>query len=152
MAGSVDGMTLRELLLRRRAELGTDGKPLSQRETAARSGGKVSHATIGNLSNGRHVGDIEDETVDGLALALDVPRSRILAAIGRSYAAELVPFEAPKSWSRLTASQRRILYTVGDGLLVSFEEGRDSVTRGAARAAEEPQRLRAARRGKPANE
>ena len=48
-----DVTDLRQLVLRQLAVLGDGTKPISHREAAARSGGKVSHATIGNIAGGR---------------------------------------------------------------------------------------------------
>src|SRR3954467_14176405 len=98
---------------------------MSHREAAARSGGLVSHATIGNIAGGRHSGNIDDSTIDGLALALDVKRSEILGAINRSHLAAGKPFEVPERWQRLTHAQRKLVVALGDGLLAAYEQGRD---------------------------
>lgn len=120
-----DVTDLRQLVLRQLAVLGDGTRPLSHREAAARSGGLVSHATIGNIASGRHSGNIDDSTVDGLALALDVKRSEILASIHRSHVAAGKPFEAPERWQRLTHVQRKLVIALGDGLLAAYEQGRD---------------------------
>lgn len=120
-----DVTDLRQLVLRRLAELGERGRPLSQRDAADRSGGRISHATIGNITSGRHGGKLDDRTVEGLALALDVPRSEILRALHRTSQSVLRPFEAPERWQRLTHSQRKVVIAVGNALLDSYEQGQD---------------------------
>lgn len=120
-----DVTDLRQLVLRQLAVLGDGTRPMSHREAAARSGGRVSHATIGNIAGGRHSGNIDDSTIDGLALALDLKRSEILAAMHRSHEASLKPFDAPERWQRLTHAQRKLVIALGDGLLAAYEEGRD---------------------------
>lgn len=123
-----DVTDLRQLVLRRLAELGERGRPLSQRDAADRSGGRISHATIGNITSGRHGGKLDDRTVEGLALALDVPRSEILRALHRTSQSVLRPFEAPERWQRLTHTQRKVVISVGNALLDSYEQGQDDAT------------------------
>lgn len=120
-----DVTDLRQLVLRQLAVLGDGTKPISHREAAARSGGKVSHATIGNIAGGRHSGNIDDKTIDGLALGLDLKPSEIRAAIRRSHVAAGKPFEVPERWQRLTHVQRKLVIALGDGLLAAYEQGRD---------------------------
>jgi hypothetical protein len=121
-----DVTDLRQLVLRRLAELDPrPGKSLSHRDAAARSGGRISHATIGNITSGRHGGKLDDKTVEGLALALDLPRSEILRATYRSSQVVVRPFEAPESWQKLTHAQRKVVIAVGNGLLDAYEQGHD---------------------------
>jgi len=53
-------------------------KDLSYRKVAQRSGGRVSHATISDIINGRQK-DVKTETLRGLAQGLDVPEEEIFA-------------------------------------------------------------------------
>jgi hypothetical protein len=62
---------LQELLVNRMSEL-----DLSFRGAAARSGGLVSHGTLNNIALGRHSGNYDDETLRGIALAIDMPLTR----------------------------------------------------------------------------
>jgi transcriptional regulator with XRE-family HTH domain len=53
-------------------------KDLSYRKVAQRSGGRVSHATISDIINGRQK-DIKTETLIGIAKGLGVPEEEIFA-------------------------------------------------------------------------
>lgn len=131
-----DVTDLRTLVERRLTDLG-----LSARAAAAKSGDKVSRGTIDAIRSGRHSGEHEDSTVEGLALALDVPRSTILRALNWQHEIGLPPFAAPGTWNRLQAPERKALRAVGDALLAAYDRGRQDAS------AEESPRLRAVASG-----
>ena len=120
-----DVRDLQQLVESRLAELGDARAPMSARAAAARSNGQVSYETLRLIARGEHSGRLSDETVAGLSLALDVPRSRVLAAMGRTMTGPQRPFEAPARWQRLTHRQRQLVVSVGDALLAAYEQGRE---------------------------
>jgi hypothetical protein len=85
---------LSDLVNRRLQEIGG----LSNRGMAAASGGLMSHGTAAKIVNGRH-GKVEEQTIIGLARALQLPESTIRrtqrqrSAIMRVIDAMLVPVE-----------------------------------------------------------
>jgi hypothetical protein len=89
---------------------------LSFRRAAARSGGLVSHATLNNIVLGRHSGHFDDETLRGVALALDLAQSKVREAAGedRQTPSE---FRLPKKANRLTPAERAAILKMVDALL-----------------------------------
>jgi hypothetical protein len=145
-----DVRDLQQLVEARLADLGDRRGPLSARAAAARSEGKVSYETLRLIARGEHSGKLSDDTVAGLALALDVPRSQVLAAMGRTMSGPMRPFEAPDRWQRLTHRQRQLVVSVGDALLAAYEQGREDEAEANVRRAGEdaaPKRLRAVASG-----
>lgn len=143
-----DVRDLQQLVNDRLAELGDRRGPLSTRQAALRSDGKVSYETLRLLARGEHSGKISDETVAGLAFALDVPRSRVLAAMGRSITQPLPKFELPEKADQLTRAQRKVVLSVVDGLLSAYEQGREDEAEVQARDQGRPAaRLRAVASG-----
>lgn len=112
-----DVTDLQKLVTERLAELGDRRGPLSTRQAALRSDGLISYETLRLLAEGQHSGRLKDDTVAGLALALDVPRSKVLAAMGRSITQPLGRFELPERADYLTRPQRRAVLSVIDAIL-----------------------------------
>lgn len=114
---------LRFLIMRRQAELGEEGAPMSGRELARRSGGRVSFGTIANIVNGRHTGRITDRIAEGLAAALDVPVADIYDAAGapRPQGRWLLP----ERFDRLTLEQRRAVEELCAVILDADTQGYD---------------------------
>lgn len=117
-----DVRDLQQLVNDRLHELGDRKGPLSARQAAARANGKVSYETLRLIARGDHSGKLTDETVDGLALALDVPRSRVLAAMGLALTQPLPPFMLPDRANRLTRPQRKVVLSVVDAILGAVAE------------------------------
>lgn len=117
-----DVRDLQQLVSDRLHELGDKRGPLSARQAAARANGKVSYETLRLIMRGDHSGKLTDEVVDGLALALDVPRSRVLAAMGRAMTQPLPPFTLPDRANRLTRPQRKVVLSVVDAILGAAED------------------------------
>ncbi len=133
----VDVRNLQELMAERLGVLGDRRGPMSTRQAASRAGGKVSYETLRLLARGDHSGKLTDDTVDGLALALDVPRSRVLAAMGRQMGQSLPPFTLPDRAHQLTRSQRKAVLSVVDAILNAaegFAERGETQERGHLRA------------------
>lgn len=107
---------LQELVANTRATLGR-----SLREAAERSGGLVSHATINNIELGRHNGQLDESTIRGLALALDLSQTQIREAAGLSRTAPS-EFRLPKKANRLTPSGRAAILRMVDALLEEHQE------------------------------
>lgn len=112
-----DVRNLQQLVADRLSELGDRRGPLSARQAAARSNGKVSYETLRLLLRGEHSGKLTDDVVEGLSLALDVPRSRVLGAMGRQLEQPLPPFTLPARADLLTRPQRKAVLTVIDAIL-----------------------------------
>jgi hypothetical protein len=112
---------LQDLMLRRLAELGTPGSPMSIRQATERARGLVSYEILRKIARGEHSGRITDSTAEGLALGLDVP-------VGSVYQAARVPrpmsrWQWPARFDRLDPAQRRIVEDVAAALLESYEKG-----------------------------
>lgn len=112
---------LQDLVLRRLAELGTPGSPMSIRQATERARGLVSYEILRKLARGEHSGRIADSTAEGLALALDVPAATV-------YQAARVPrplsrWQWPARFDRLDPAQRRLVEDVAAALLESYEKG-----------------------------
>jgi hypothetical protein len=112
---------LQNLVLRRLAELGTPGSPMSVRQAAARARGRLTYETLRLISRGEHSGNISDRTAEGVALAIDVPVKEV-------YAAARVPrpesrWTLPERFDRLDVAQRRLVEDVAAALLEAYEKG-----------------------------
>jgi hypothetical protein len=119
-----DVSDLQQLVESRLRELGDHRRPLSTRQAAARAGGKVSYETLRLIRTGRHSGSISQEVAEGLALALDVPLSRVLAVAGRRIPQG--PFVLPKRAEALTKSERGVVLSVVDAILDAAAQSRGS--------------------------
>jgi len=86
-------MPLQRLIVERLAELGR-----TYREAEQVAGGLVSRATLNNIATGQHVGHIREDTLRGIALALDLPYRKIRPDATRSR------MRRSESRSTLTAS------------------------------------------------
>lgn len=112
---------LQDLMLRRLADLGTPGSPMSVRQAAERARGLVSYEIFRQIARGEHSGKITDRTAEGMALALDVPVQQV-------YSAARVPRPMsrwlwPERFDRLDPAQRRLVEDVASALLDSYEKG-----------------------------
>lgn len=112
---------LQDLMLRRLAELGTPGSPMSIRQATERARGLVSYEILRKIMRGEHSGRITDSTAEGLARALDVPVQTV-------YDAARVPrptsrWQWPARFDRLDQAQRRIVEQVASGFLEAYEKG-----------------------------
>jgi len=112
---------LAELVVRRLAELGEPGQPMSIRRAAERSRGKVSHETLRQIAIGRHTNDITDTVAEGIAVALDV-------SVEQVYRAARVPrprskWQWPERFDRLDIEQRRLVEAFAAALLEAYEKG-----------------------------
>jgi hypothetical protein len=112
---------LQDLMLRRLAELGTPGSPMSIRQATERARGLVSYEILRKIARGEHSGRISDSTAEGIARALDVPVQSV-------YDAARVPrpvsrWQWPARFDRLDVAQRRIVEDVAAGFLEAYEKG-----------------------------
>lgn len=115
---------LQELVERRLRELGDHRGPMPTRKAAARSGGKVSYETLRLIKLGQHSGSINEDTAEGIALALDLPLEVVLTLAGRR-----IPqgsFELPKRAETLTKSERAVVLSVVDAILGAAEQDRSA--------------------------
>jgi hypothetical protein len=100
------------LVRRRLRELG-----LSYEAAAARSSGLVSHGTLHQLASGAHGGRLREGTIQGVALALDLPQSTVRAALPGDVEPRTRPFVLPPRADHLDARQRRRVLDYIDRLL-----------------------------------
>lgn len=104
---------LQKLVTDRLAELNR-----SYRQAAEESNGLVSHATINHIALGRTSWQrLPDKTLRGLALALDVPYSRVKTAWDESKNVPETTFILPKSAEQLTPKQRKAVLAFVSALL-----------------------------------
>lgn len=111
---------LRDLVIRRRIELGVPGKPAAFKTLAMRSGGRISHEIIRQIEQGTHSGRLGDERVEGLALALGVPVQQV-------YDAARVPKPGTRwrwnpKYDRLPDDDRRLVEALASRLLALHEQ------------------------------
>jgi len=118
-----DVSDLQQLVESRLREMGDHRGPLSTRQAAARAGGKVSYETLRLIRTGRHSGSISQDVAEGLALALDVPLTRVLAVAGRRIPQG--PFVLPKRAEALTKSERNVVLSVVDAILDAADQIRE---------------------------
>lgn len=112
---------LQDLALRRLAEQGSPGQPMSIRRAAERARGLVSYEILRQIVRGEHSGNITDRTAEGIALAFQVPVDQV-------YAAARVPrptgrWQWPARYDRLDLAQRRLVEDVASALLDAYEKG-----------------------------
>jgi hypothetical protein len=112
---------LQDLMLRRLAELGDPGQPLSLRRAAEKTRGLVSYEILRQIARGEHSGNVTDRSAEGIALAIGVPVEQV-------YQAAKVPrpsgrWQWPARFDRLDLSQRRVVEDVAAGFLDSYEKG-----------------------------
>jgi len=100
------------LVRQRLRELG-----LSYEAAAARSSGLVSHGTLHQLASGAHGGRLREGTIQGVALALDLPQSQVRAALPGDVEPRTRPFVLPPRADRLDTRQRRRVLDYVDRLL-----------------------------------
>ena len=114
---------LQQLVLRRLADLGEPGEPMSLRSAAERARGLTSHHTLAAIANGEHSGRITDRTAEGIAAALNVPVERVYEAAG-------VPrphgrWHWPEKFDRIRPEDRAIIEDLAAALLKAEERGYD---------------------------
>jgi hypothetical protein len=112
---------LQELVLRRLAELGEPGAPMSVRAAAKRSRGLLNYEVLRVIARGEHSNRITDSTAEGIASALDVPLQDV-------YNAARVPrptsrWNWPPRFDRLDAHERRVVEDVAAAILEAREKG-----------------------------
>lgn len=115
---------LQELVDRRLTELGSGRGPMSTRQAAARSGGKVSYETLRLIKIGQHSGSISQEVAEGIAEALEVPVTDVLTLAGRRIPQG--PFVLPRRAETLTKSERAVVLSVVDAILDAAAQERES--------------------------
>jgi hypothetical protein len=121
---------LQELVDRRLTELGSARGPMSTRQAAARSGGKVSYETLRLIKIGQHSGSISQEVAEGIAEALEVPVTDVLHLAGRRIPQG--PFVLPRRAETLTKSERAVVLSVVDAILDAAGQEREQDEAGGA--------------------
>lgn len=115
--------TLQELVDRRRREIGGRTGPISVRQVHQRGGGDEhwSYEIVRKIVERGH-SNIGDRIADRLAIALDIPVSRIHTAAGQRQRG--TPFVLPARANRLSQTEREIVRAVIDGFLGAYSEDR----------------------------
>lgn len=108
---------LQTLIVDRIAEL-----DLSFRRAAAKSEGLVSPATLNAIAVGRRPGMPNESTMKGIALALDLPVSKVREAVGLSDGA-VTEFKLPKSANHLTQPERKAVLSIINAFLKGRGQG-----------------------------
>lgn len=122
MTGAEEPLNLlQQLVLRRLADLGEPGRPLSIRAAAERARGLTSHHTLTAIAKGEHSGRISDRTAEGIAAALDVPVAHVYDAAG-------VPrpfgrWQWPEKFDRVRPEDRAVVEGLAAALLKAEERG-----------------------------
>jgi transcriptional regulator with XRE-family HTH domain len=104
--------------LRRLIQAERDKQKLSYREMADRADGLVSYGHLNQIVNGKHTGHLDDRTLKGIALAIDVPVSKVRKAYGTT-ATEPIEFHLPDRARHLTAKERAAILAMVDAFLES---------------------------------
>lgn len=102
---------LRKLI---QAEMKRQG--LSFRAAAGRSQGLISHGHLNALAQGKPISRIDDRVLTGIALALDVPVSKVRKAYGTDPVGP-VEFVLPPKSAGLTRKQRDAILAMVDAFL-----------------------------------
>lgn len=115
--------TLQQLVQRRQRELGGSDGPIPTRQVWLRGGGEEewSYETVRRVVELGH-DKIGDRIADRLAIALDVPVSKILTAAGQRQRGK--PFTLPARANRLSATERNIVRQVIDAMLGAYADER----------------------------
>jgi len=115
--------TLQQLVQRRQRELGGSDGPIPTRQVWLRGGGEEewSYETVRRVVELGH-DKIGDRIADRLAIALDIPVSKILAAAGQRQRGK--PFTLPARANRLSDTERRIVLQNIDAILGAYTDER----------------------------
>lgn len=121
MTGRGEVNELQDLVLRRLAELGTPGAPMSIREATRRGRSLINYETLRKIARGEHSGVLSDQSAEGLALAIEVPVAQVyqVAQIPRP----LTRWQWPAKFDRLDLEDRRVVEDVASALLRAREQG-----------------------------
>jgi hypothetical protein len=103
--------SLSQLVSRRLADLGLTG-----REAAARSGGLISHGHIYSIAKGGQPRRMREDTLRGLALALDLPLGEVQKAAGLPPEAKL---KLPERAKYLSPKSQKVLADLASTLLAA---------------------------------
>lgn len=95
------------------------GREPTARLLADASEGKFGHATAAKLLNGTH-GNVEEETLQGLAKALREPLSALRRILGQPVH-DLGDFKLPARANRLTSKERQAIVSVVDAILSAHD-------------------------------
>lgn len=95
---------------------------LSFRELAAKTEDddgelRVSHGTLSNIYRGHHKWTFSARTLEGIAIALDLPLSKIQSAAGHSTEPRQSLFRLPTRLNRLSPRHRKVVVRFADALL-----------------------------------
>lgn len=121
MTGEEPLNMLQTLVLRRLAEMGEPGRPMSIRAAADKAQGLTTHHTLTSIANGEHSGRISDRTAEGIAAALEVPVAQVYDAAGvpRPYGR----WNWPPKFDRIRPEDRAVIEDMAAALLKAEERG-----------------------------
>lgn len=118
---------LSDLIANRMDTLGGPSGMLSLRNVVQRSGERLSPETLRRILRGEHQGNISDRVAEGLAIALEMPISRIYEAAGLPQPSRR--WDWPAKFDRLSMGERAIVEDVARGFLQAYERGRRDASR-----------------------
>lgn len=141
--------TLQELFRRRQRELGG----LTVRQVWLRCDEAVSYHTFRAVEAGTRSRGVNEDTINALAVALDVPVSHVLRAAGER--PRLTRFVAPRRWDQLTIEERKALSAVADAILNASRGTREQPPvdlHAVEDSQSSPERVKRAARRRPADD
>lgn len=113
--------SLKLLVANRRAELDLSLRAAADKTIDRTGRPLISHATISEIERGAHTTNYADRTLQGLALALDLPLSKIREAAGVPVERP-TEFRLPKKANQLTPAEQKAILQMVDALLSLHEE------------------------------
>lgn len=116
MRSTVDGMgELRQLVRVAADQAG------GYRTLAGRSMGRISPSTLNNIATGRHGGTMRGEQLAGLAMVIGRSGPDVARLLGQPYADLGQPFLLPERANALSRSQRKVVLSVVDAILIAAQ-------------------------------
>jgi hypothetical protein len=94
--------------LRRLIRTELDRQQISYRQAAERSQGLISYGHLNQLATGREGGNLSEQVLAGIALAIDVPLAKVRRAYGQPSKGP-IEFILPPGSERLSEKERRVI-------------------------------------------
>jgi len=108
---------MQKLVSDRYHELGLSFRELAAKTEDENGEHRVSHATLSNIYRGHHKWTFSATTLEGIAIALDLPLSKVQEAAGMSTEPRHTVFRVPERLHRLSPRNRKVAVRFMDALL-----------------------------------